>query len=87
MNHLTRIFDWKKFLSGKILLAMGYEQNSKQIDEVDLCADGTFHSKITRTGIFKDQAKNYSGKNEGTWDVQSNGERATITLTFKKLPS
>jgi len=79
-------FDWKKFLSGKILLAMGYEANSKKIDEVDLCADGTFKSKITRTGTFKGQAKGYEGKKQGTWDVKSNGEKATITLTFSKLP-
>ncbi len=79
-------FDWKKFLSGKIILAMGYEQNSKKIDEVDLCADGTFRSKITRTGIFKGQAKDYTGQKKGTWDVKSNNEKATITLTFSKLP-
>ena len=79
-------FDWKKFLSGKIILAMGYEANSKKIDEVDLCADGTFNSKITRTGTFKGQAKGYEGKKQGTWDVKSNGEKATITLTFSKLP-
>ena len=79
-------FDWKKFLSGKIILAMGYDQNSKKIDEVDLCADGTFRSKITRTGIFKGQAKDYTGQKKGTWDVKSNGEKATITLTFSKLP-
>ncbi|HZB13739.1 MAG TPA: hypothetical protein VE467_11945 [Chryseolinea sp.] len=79
-------FDWKKFLSGKIILAMGYDEGSKKIDEVDLCTDGTFHSKITRTGIFKGQAKDYTGKKQGTWDVKSNGEKATISLTFKKLP-
>ena len=79
-------FDWKKFLSGKIILAMGYDQSSKRIDEVDLCPDGTFKSRITRTGIFKDQAKGYTGKKEGKWDVKSNGDKATITLTFNKLP-
>jgi hypothetical protein len=79
-------FDWKKFLSGKIILAMGYDDHSKKIDEVDLCGDGTFRSRITRTGIFKGQAKDYTGKKEGTWVVKSMGEKATITLTFKKLP-
>ena len=80
-------FNWKRFLSNKILLTMDYEQNSKQVDEVNLCSDGTFHSKLTRTGIFKDKAKDYAGKKEGNWDVESKGERATITFTFKKLPS
>ncbi|HEY5825824.1 MAG TPA: hypothetical protein VIT44_15725 [Cyclobacteriaceae bacterium] len=76
-------FDWKKFLSGKILLASGYENNSKRENEVSLCADGTFRSDITRTGIFKDQAKGYQGNKTGNWSVKSDGEKATITLTFK----
>lgn len=79
-------FDWKKFLDGKILLAMGYDANSKRIDEVDLCADGSFRSDITRTGIFKGQAKGYQGKKRGSWHVASHGEKAVITFTFEKLP-
>jgi len=78
-------FNWKEFLGGKVLLAFGYESNSKREDEVNLCADGTFHSRITRTGIFKEQAKGYQGKKQGNWDVKSNGEKATITFTFNKL--
>ena len=78
-------FDWKPFLSGKVLLGIGYETGGKKEDEVDLCADGTFESRITRTGIFKDQAKKYQGKKKGTWDVKSNGEKATLTFTFEKL--
>jgi hypothetical protein len=77
-------FNWKKFLDGKILLAMGYDANSKRIDEVDLCPDGSFRSDITRTGIFKGQAKGYQGKKRGTWKVASRGEKATITFTFEK---
>lgn len=80
-------FNWKKFLEGKILLAMEYGNNDKSIDEVDLCANGSFQSKITRTGIFKDLAKGYQGSKAGSWDVKSNGEKATISFTFKKLPS
>jgi hypothetical protein len=80
-------FDWKEFLKGKILMSMGYDDRSKRLDEVDLCGDGTFQSKITRTGIFKDQAEGYTGKKNGTWSVISKGEKATITFTFpKKLP-
>jgi hypothetical protein len=78
-------FDWKPFLSGKILLGINYEQGGKKEDEVDLCADGTFESRITRTGIFKGQAKKYQGKKEGKWDVKSNGDKATLTFTFEKL--
>lgn len=79
-------FNWKKFLDGKILMAMGYDANSKRVDEVDLCADGSFRSDITRTGIFKGQAKGYTGKKRGSWHVASHGEKAVITFTFEKLP-
>lgn len=78
-------FDWKPFLSGKVLLGINYEQGGKKEDEVDLCADGTFESRITRTGIFKDQAKKYQGRKKGKWEVKSNGEKATLKFTFEKL--
>ena len=78
-------FDWKPFLSGKVLLGINYEQGGKKEDEVDLCSDGTFESRITRTGIFKGQAKKYQGKKSGKWEVQSNGEKAMLKFTFEKL--
>jgi hypothetical protein len=78
-------FDWRPFLSGKILLGINYEEGGKKEDEVDLCADGTFESRITRTGVFKGQAKKYQGKKRGKWDVKSNGEKAILTFTFEKL--
>ena len=78
-------FDWKPFLSGKILLGISAEEGGKKEDEVDLCADGTFQSRITRTGIFKGQAKKYQGKKGGKWDVQSNDEKAILKFTFEKL--
>lgn len=80
-------FNWKKFLSGKVLLMTGYEErgNNKRENEVHLCGDGTFSSRITRKGIFKDQAKAYQGSKKGTWEVRNNGDRATIILTVPKL--
>jgi hypothetical protein len=80
-------FDWKEFLNGKILLAMGHDNQGKRVDELDLCADGTFRSDITRTGIFKSQAKEYQGSKKGSWSVTSKGDKAVITLTFQKLPA
>jgi hypothetical protein len=77
-------FDWKKFLSGKVLLMIGYEGSSKKEDQVSLCSDGTFKSDITRTGIFKDQSKGYTGRKSGKWDVKSEDQKATITFTFEK---
>ena len=79
-------FDWEKFLTGKILMSFGYENISKREDQINLCSDGTFRSNIKRTGVFKDQAKSYQGKQRGKWDVKSDGAKATITFTFDKLP-
>ena len=78
-------FDWKKFLSGKILLSVDDETGGKRKDEVDMCADGTFQSRINRTGIFKGRAKEYHGKKTGKWDVKSNASKAIIALVFEKL--
>jgi hypothetical protein len=80
-------FNWKKFLSGKVLLMTGYEERgaNKRENEVNLCPDGTFTSKVTRKGTFKDQAKGYQGSKKGTWEVKSNGDKATVILTIPKL--
>jgi hypothetical protein len=78
-------FNWKKFLAGKVLLNIDYENTSKREDEVSFCSDGTFQSDITRKGVFKEQSKGYKGKKKGTWDVKSQGEKATLTFSFEKL--
>lgn len=86
MSHISPYakFDWKEFLSNKLLLRFRRDASGKQEDELELCKDGTFRSNITRTGDFK-VSKEYSGKNRGTWTLTSDNDKATITLTFKKL--
>lgn len=79
-------FNWKKFLGGKVLLNIDYEQTSKREDQVNFCSDGTFQSDITRKGVFKEQSKDYKGKKKGTWEVKSQAEKATLTFSFEKLP-
>ena len=70
----------------KMVTKVGFQSLfGKKEDEVDLCSDGTFESRITRTGIFKGQAKKYQGKKSGKWEVQSNGEKAMLKFTFEKL--
>lgn len=78
-------FNWKEFLSNKLLLRFRRDASGKQEDELELCNDGTFRSNITRTGGFQVPSKDYAGKNKGTWTVASNDDKATITLSFKKL--
>lgn len=79
-------FNWKKFLGGKVLLNIDYENTSKREDQVNFCSDGTFQSDITRKGVFKEQSKDYKGKKKGTWEVKSQAENATLTFSFEKLP-
>lgn len=88
MSHISPFarFDWKQFLSNKILLRFRRDASGKQEDELNLCQDGTFRARITRSGGF-DLPKEYEGKNSGQWSVTSDNDKATITLTFKKLKS
>jgi hypothetical protein len=87
MSHISPYanFDWKEFLSNKLLLRFRRDASGKQEDELDLCKDGTFRSNITRSGGFNIPSKEYAGKNKGTWSLTSDKDKATITLTFKKL--
>jgi hypothetical protein len=79
-------FDWKAFLSDKILLRFSRDAGGRQEDEVDLCHDGSFRCRLTRTGSFRVAKKAHHGKNKGTWSVTGKDDKATITLTFRKLP-
>jgi hypothetical protein len=87
MSHISPYanFDWKAFLSNKLLLRFRRDASGKQEDELDLCKDGTFRSDISRTGGFGITSDKYEGKNKGTWTLTSHNDQATITLTFKKL--
>ena len=87
MSHVSPYagFDWKNFVSNKILLRFRQDASGKQEDELDLCKDGTFKAKITRSGDFKIPSKQYEGRNAGTWTIAGKNNKATITLSFKKL--
>lgn len=87
MSHVSPFarFDWKAFLSNKILLRFRRDATGKQEDELDLCQDGTFRSRLTRSGQFQVPSKQYTGKNSGTWSVEGHNDQATVTLTFRKL--
>lgn len=78
-------FDWNQFLSNKILLRFRRDASGKQEDQLDLCKDGTFRSRISRTGTFQVPSNQYTGKNSGTWTVDGHNDKATVTLNFKKL--
>ena len=79
-------FDWRLFLGNKQLVHYDNVIGSKSVNEVWLCEDGTFLSKLKRTGVVKGDIGNYKGKNKGTWTTSSFGQTGTLTLNFDKLP-
>lgn len=80
-------FDWKEFLSNKVVITYQSMQGGEKESMIHLCADGTFESSLKKTGMFKNQNPLYRGKNSGTWEVTGSGPQATIKFTFndKKL--
>ena len=79
-------FNWQEFLAGKHILNKDYIQKGKSQNDIWLCPDGTFTSKLKRSGMAKGEAKQYKGSNKGTWETSSVGPTGVLTLKFKKLP-
>lgn len=78
-------FDWNEFLSGKHLLNYDYVPNAKAENDIWLCSDGSFTTKLKRSGLLKDQAKQYKGTKSGTWETSSVGASGVLILNYKKL--
>ncbi len=79
-------YDWRQFLENKRLVHYNNVIGSKSENEIFLCADGTFMSKLKRTGVVKGDIGSYKGKHKGTWNTSSFGQTGTLTLNFNKLP-
>lgn len=80
-------FDWKQFLTNKKLMHYENKLGTKSENEVFLCQDGTFMSKLKRTGVVKGNIGKYKGKHKGTWSTSSFGATGVLTLNFNKLPA
>jgi hypothetical protein len=79
-------FDWKEFLSGKMVTTYAFIDEGSKETVIDLCADGTFTGKVSKKGIFKDQNPAYKNKMKGTWSAEGVGAKGKLKLTFEKLP-
>ena len=79
-------FNWHDFLAGKHLLNYDYVPHAKAENDIWLCPDGTFTTKLKRSGLLKDQARNYKGTKKGTWETTSVGPTGVLTLNYAKLP-
>lgn len=77
-------FDWKGFLSAKLVIAYEGFIGGKQQTKVNLCEDGTFRAQISKKGMMKDSNPDYKGGMKGTWAVEGKNSEATLTLTFEK---
>ena len=79
-------YDWKQSLANKQLVHYENVIGSKSVNEIWLCQDGTFLSKLKRTGVVKGDIGKYKGKHKGTWSTSSFGKEGKLLLKFDKLP-
>jgi hypothetical protein len=77
-------FDWKEFLSNKMLIVYNDFQGGEQSTRVNLCEDGSFNAKVKKKGIMKDFNPEYKGNMVGSWSVESNNAEAVLSVTFSK---
>ena len=80
-------FDWKKFLTGKMLTTYVFQEKGSKETTVNLCADGTFVARASKKGIMKSQNPEYRGKQNGIWTAEGIGPSGNLHLEFKKLPA
>ena len=80
-------FDWKKFLSRKIVRTYAYQEKGSKETTVYLCPDGSFYANVSKKGIMKNQNPQPYGKIEGIWTADGIGESGSLHFEFKKLPA
>lgn len=83
LGSLYANFDWPEKLKGKYLATYISNPYVKKNNQVWLCPDGTFRSKIQQKG-FGDLSKKYKGSKSGTWEGQGIGPTGELILHFKK---
>lgn len=77
-------FKWPEFLKNKYLMSYLSSTQYKEQNEVWLCADGSFRSKIKTKGMLKVENSAYKGKKKGTWMAEGIGEKGKLHLYFTK---
>jgi hypothetical protein len=76
-------FNWPEKLKNKYLATYISNPYVKKNNQVWLCADGTFRSKIQQKG-FGELSKKYKGNKSGTWEGRGTGPKGELILNFKK---
>lgn len=83
LGSLYANFDWPEKLKNKYLATYISNPYVKKNNQVWLCADGTFKSKIQQKGMG-DLSKKYKGSKSGTWEGRGIGPNGELILNFKK---
>lgn len=81
-------FDWKKFLSNKLVVTYDEIRGGAKRTQINLCEDGTFRANVRKKGILKQVNPQYKGNMSGTWTADGIGPETLLSLDFsgKKLP-
>lgn len=77
-------FDWKEFLSNKLMITYDQVVGGARQTQINLCEDGTFSAKVKKRGIMRNVNPEYKNRMSGTWTVVGEGPQATLNLTFNK---
>lgn len=76
-------FNWPEYLKNKYLMSYLSSTQYKEQDEIWLCGDGTFRSKIKSKGRLVTEKSPYKGSKKGTWTAEGIGEKGKLSLTLK----
>jgi len=77
-------FDWAEFLKNKYLMSYISSTQVKEQDEIWLCADGSFRSKIKSKGRLVTEKSPYKGSRKGTWTAEGVGEEGKLMIATSK---
>lgn len=77
-------FNWKEFLSNKMVVTYAFIEDGSKETTVHLCSDGKFTANVKKKGILQHQNPQYKGKLTGSWSVDGIGDKATLHLIFDK---
>ena len=76
-------FNWPEKLKNKYLTTYISNPYVKKKNQIWLCADGTFKSKIQQKG-YGELSKKLKGSKSGTWEGKGIGSKGELVLNFKK---
>ena len=77
-------FDWAEFLKDKYLMSYLSTTQYKEQDEIWLCGDGTFRSKIKSKGKLVMEKSPYKGNRKGTWTAEGIGEEGKLMIATSR---